>query len=91
MIRPAAKPIHLDTSFLIRALDPTFPESGQLLGWLRARWVRVEGYVEPDWPLTVYVTRTSDGFRTEVEPLTGRRHQIRVQLALLGHPWEDCT
>jgi len=35
VIRPAAKPIHLDTSFLIRALDPTRPESARLLGWLR--------------------------------------------------------
>lgn len=35
MIRPGAKPIHLDTSFLIRALDPTYPESAQLRGWFR--------------------------------------------------------
>lgn len=35
MIRPAVRPIHLDTSFLIRALDPARPESAQLLGWLR--------------------------------------------------------
>ena len=37
MIRPAAKPIHLDTSFLIRALDPAYPESAKLQQWLRAR------------------------------------------------------
>lgn len=39
MIRPAAKPIHLDTSFLIRALDRTSPESTKLLGWLAERRV----------------------------------------------------
>jgi predicted nucleic acid-binding protein len=37
LIRPAARPIHLDTSFLIRALDPTYPESAKLSGWLRDR------------------------------------------------------
>lgn len=39
MIRPAARPIHLDTSFLIRALDPTSPESARLFDWLRQRHV----------------------------------------------------
>ncbi|MEJ2206620.1 MAG: type II toxin-antitoxin system VapC family toxin [Gemmatimonadota bacterium] len=37
MIRPSARTIHLDTSFLIRALDPTFAEWAKLRGWLRAR------------------------------------------------------
>jgi len=37
LIRPAAEPIHLDTSFLIRALDPTYPEWAKLRGWLRER------------------------------------------------------
>lgn len=37
MIRPAAKPIHLDTSFLIQALDPSLPEAAKLHGWLQAR------------------------------------------------------
>jgi predicted nucleic acid-binding protein len=37
VIRPAGKPIHLDTSFLIQALDPTLPEAAKLHGWLRAR------------------------------------------------------
>ena len=36
VIRPASGPIHLDTSFLIRALDPTYTESVQLLDWLSA-------------------------------------------------------
>ncbi len=37
MIRPGTRPIHLDTSFLIRALDPTYPEWARLRGWLGAR------------------------------------------------------
>jgi len=37
VIRPAAPTIHLDTSFLIRALDPSSDESVRLLGWLRDR------------------------------------------------------
>jgi 23S rRNA pseudouridine1911/1915/1917 synthase len=32
------------------------------------------------------VERAAGSAWLEVEPLTGRRHQIRVQLALLGHP-----
>lgn len=39
MIRSASKPIHLDTSFLIRALDASSPESGRLLQWLGERRV----------------------------------------------------
>ncbi|MGD2123791.1 MAG: PIN domain-containing protein [Gemmatimonadota bacterium] len=35
MIRLASKPIHLDTSFLIRALTPDSPEAGKLRGWLQ--------------------------------------------------------
>ena len=34
MIRSAAGTIHLDTSFLIRALDPSYPEGEHLVGWL---------------------------------------------------------
>ncbi len=34
MIRPASGPIHLDTSFLIKALDPTYEESSALFDWL---------------------------------------------------------
>ena len=34
MIRPASGPIHLDTSFLIRALDPSGAESRKLFEWL---------------------------------------------------------
>jgi predicted nucleic acid-binding protein len=37
VIRPASGPIHLDTSFLIRALNPTYAESSKLLEWLSAR------------------------------------------------------
>jgi predicted nucleic acid-binding protein len=37
VIGPGQKPIHLDTSFLIRALDPSYPESRRLLGWFRDR------------------------------------------------------
>lgn len=37
MIRPASRTIHLDTSFLIRALDPACQESGRLMEWLRDR------------------------------------------------------
>ena len=37
MIRLASKPIHLDTSFLIRALAVDSLEAGKLLGWLQDR------------------------------------------------------
>ena len=37
MILPATKPIHLDTSFLIRALAPDSPEAVKLRGWLQER------------------------------------------------------
>jgi predicted nucleic acid-binding protein len=37
VIRPAAKPIHLDTSFLIQALDPERPEGAKLHECLQAR------------------------------------------------------
>lgn len=37
MIRPVPRPIHLDTSFLIRALDPSSPESARLRAWFRDR------------------------------------------------------
>lgn len=37
MIPSASRPIHLDTSFLVRALDPSSPESSSLLDWLAAR------------------------------------------------------
>jgi len=37
VIGPSARTIHLDTSFLIRALDPTYAEWAKLRGWLRAR------------------------------------------------------
>ncbi len=36
MIPAGRSPIHLDTSFLIRALDPTSHESARLLAWLAA-------------------------------------------------------
>jgi len=37
VIRLAARPIHLDTSFLIRALVADSPEAVDLLGWLQDR------------------------------------------------------
>lgn len=37
MIRRGGAPIHLDTSFLIRALDPSSSEWGALREWLKAR------------------------------------------------------
>ena len=37
MIKLASKPIHLDTSFLIRALTLDSREAGELLGWLQER------------------------------------------------------
>ncbi len=37
VIRSASSPIHLDTSFLIRALDPTLQEAATLLAWLESR------------------------------------------------------
>jgi len=37
VILPAAKPIHLDTDLLIRALVPNSPEADKLRGWLEDR------------------------------------------------------
>ena len=37
MISPRPSPVHLDTSFLIRALVPGSAESEKLRGWLRER------------------------------------------------------
>jgi predicted nucleic acid-binding protein len=37
VIRLTSKPIHLDTSFLIRALTLDSLEAGKLLGWLQER------------------------------------------------------
>ena len=44
MIRLASKPIHLDTSFLIRALAPDSPEAGKLLQILNAVESPGEGF-----------------------------------------------
>jgi predicted nucleic acid-binding protein len=45
VIRPAFRPIHLDTSFLIRALALDSPEAGRLLGWLQeARGIAMSAF-----------------------------------------------
>ena len=70
------------------------PASGELVDWVSAderhRRVRVVGPTQPGAKLARLAYRrleTLEGYSLlEVELVTGRKHQIRVQLADRGHP-----